>query len=902
MARPFIARRLWHKEGPEIRHVGQDFLTSDARPLVVLGEAGMGKSTLLAQLAEEEGFRLCTARHFVNHPDPAVLLRPATTLIIDGLDEVSAGRDGDAVDRIIQKLWVLRCPHFILSCRVADWRGATARQGLKDAYGTSPLELHLEALGREDAMAFLAGTLGDPEAEAAVRHLEEHGLQGLWANPQTLDFVERVAANGKLPDSKGDLFSDAVDILRTEHREEKEATPLAGMPGEEVLDAAGAAFAALILTGKEALSRRAMPAGEDLALAEVRALPGADKLADILNSRLFAASASERFTYAHRAIGEFLGARWLSKQADTPRKRRRLLSLIHEQGLVPASLRGIHAWLAWHGADLAADVVTADPLGIAEYGDAGQLGGSQSRALLRSLERLSGENPQLMGWRRPRFGGLARRELLPEIQRLLSSKESGFGLRVTLLQALDGAAVAGELLGVLLGVLEDKEDVFAIRKWAGVVLAGLPKGPDWTAIIPSLLAEEGDNGPRLAIELGCKVGLGGFDGPTLLAMVLGQLERSEEQVGVFHLFERLLPVDRIDALLDGLSGERRRDGDASGRTGQDGLASLVFGLTARRLEAGPVRPGRFWWWCELFTDRLSPREAKWERIAELVRVNRPLHDGVQRHVILEQPNDGHLRYRVWRLNQLPAFEITEQDAVRLLSILDASDGRWREIILLVPHSHEAGAAVRAAAIRFVMGAEDGEWLSGLAEPSTPDWQIEQQKRAQAARVEERRRWVCHRTNYMPRIGLLRSGNGGMLLTPAQAYLNQFADLRQDRSGPDRLGLWLGPELRDACLEGFEAHIRVGTAPPTATDIAKSHAEGRCWPVAQVTVAALAERHRLGKGFADLADERLAVGLMEFWRSMVAQDAGLQDLDASLAAELRRRGGWEKVQRTYVNQR
>ena len=300
----------------------------------------MGKSTLLTQLAGVEGYKFCTARQLVNHPIPAVLLGHATTLLIDGLDEVSAGREGDAVDRVVQRLWALGCPRFILSCRVADWRGATARQGLKDAYGTSAVELHLDALGRKDAVAFLAATLGDPEAEAVVRHLEERGLEGLWANPQTLDFVERVAAGGELPDTKGDLFSDAVEILRTEHREEKEATPLAGMPGDEVLDAAGAAFAALILTGKEALSRRAMPTGEDLVLAEVRALPGADRLANILNSRLFAAAGSERFTYAHRAIGEFLGARWLSRQADTPRKRRRLLSLLHEQELVPASLRG----------------------------------------------------------------------------------------------------------------------------------------------------------------------------------------------------------------------------------------------------------------------------------------------------------------------------------------------------------------------------------------------------------------------------------------------------------------------------------------------------------------------------------------------------------------------------------
>jgi hypothetical protein len=69
------------------------------------------------------------------------------------------------------------------------------------------------------------------------------------AGPQTLQLLERVAERRRLPDSKGDLFASALSLVWKEHRDEKGATPLAAMSEATVLDAAGAAFAALILAG-----------------------------------------------------------------------------------------------------------------------------------------------------------------------------------------------------------------------------------------------------------------------------------------------------------------------------------------------------------------------------------------------------------------------------------------------------------------------------------------------------------------------------------------------------------------------------------------------------------------------------------------------------------------------------
>lgn len=268
----------------------------------------MGKSTLLLQLKDLEGYAHCTARKLLIIPDPKLLLGSATTLVIDALDEVPAQRDGDAVDSVLRRLAELGLPRFILSCRVRDWRSATSIQGIADIYDSSPLELHLDPLNRSDALEYLSNSIGNEEAERAIQHLEERGLSGLWRNPQTLELLSKIAERGQLPDSKGQLFSEATKLLRIEHRKEKSFSSFANLPEKEVLDAAGAGFATLIITGTEALSRETPPFELDTALAEASVLPAATQLNDVLDSRLFKARSSDRFTYAHRALGEFLGA------------------------------------------------------------------------------------------------------------------------------------------------------------------------------------------------------------------------------------------------------------------------------------------------------------------------------------------------------------------------------------------------------------------------------------------------------------------------------------------------------------------------------------------------------------------------------------------------------------------
>ena len=104
-----IERTLWYESSEGRTEMSQNNLCTRTEPLVILGEAGMGKSHLLEWLATSPGYSLCTARRLIRSYDASTLLANAHTLVIDALDEVSSKNDGDAVDLELRKLDELGC-------------------------------------------------------------------------------------------------------------------------------------------------------------------------------------------------------------------------------------------------------------------------------------------------------------------------------------------------------------------------------------------------------------------------------------------------------------------------------------------------------------------------------------------------------------------------------------------------------------------------------------------------------------------------------------------------------------------------------------------------------------------------------------------------------------------------
>jgi hypothetical protein len=905
----YVPRKLWYqKTGDDDRTiVAEEDLPGLSKAIVVLGEPGMGKTELLARLAKAGGTDSCTARKLINTHDPARLIGNATTLIIDALDEVAANREGAAVDRVIQKLGAVENPPFILSCRARDWQVATSAQTIEEMYGIEPLLVHLLPLERDEQIAILADEVGVARSEELLAHFEAFDLD-LLGNPQTLLMIARLSATEALPTTKGDLFEKAVDQLWYEHQKGRGAIEL---DREAALDAAGAAFATLILTGSSTIVRHgAAHVGEgELAFAEVERLADGN-LARILGSRLFEGG-EDSFTYWHRRIGEFLGARWLAKRADTPAKRRRLLHLFQSHGLVPASLRGLHAWLA-RDPKLAPAVIAADPLAVIEYGDADAMTAEQARLLFGALRRYASERPGFWRWKGFRARALVSSALYDEVEAALRDRSIPFDLRALIAEQFFDATPAARHRATLRERLLDRDEIHAVRAFAAEALTTLTD-ENWPDLLEELRREGTESSTRIAFGWIRRNGIDdlsdvqvietllAYDGLTIAAVPEAEDRRSS---GRYLHFPDRVPGERLNGLLDTLTSYTTELLPEHPDLESYDLIGCAWDLIRRRLELGPVEALRLWAWLTPYRNGHSYLPDHEKAIAEWIRTHDDVRLEIQRHVLLDNAKQRHWLKRSRLAGASPGLELTEEDVVALLGTLDPSDHadeRWRELLEFVPHDEERGRVARAVAAPFA--AHDptlAGWLADLAVPKVPTWKAENDT-YEAKRREERAAAIAlQREEYFSEIDRLREGEFRYVVGPARAYLKQFRDVGQQCPAPERVAEWLGSEVAQAAHQGFEAFLFKRGRHPGVKRVAIGNAKGKVWYAGDIVVAALAERLRTrADPFTDVPDETLMIGLFQLWMPRHDTRTELAGLLARIEVEVRERGLWARALRLFI---
>lgn len=922
MKEPTINRRLSgiNAEGKKVELSKSD-LIGRREPTVVLGDAGMGKTTLLKQIELEGGFTFVHARRLVRSPNPLALLGDATTLVIDALDELTVQNEGDGVDAVLSKLEEAGSPNFILACRAADWRSATSTQAVVDTYGNEPLELFLEPISRDEALQLLTQDVGGGRAAHVIDHFEQYGLEGLFGNPQTLNLIIAVAQEQNLPKSRAALFKLSTKRLWAEHSNKKQDSSLSQLNESQALDAAGSVFAALILAGKRAVSRlpnRALDAN-DISIVEISELMPKDKIDAVLESRLFSSNiegSPDRFGYTHRSVGEFLAARWLAKRANTERKRRRLLKVFQGHSHVPASLRGVHAWLALDPR-FALEVIEFDPMGVVEYGDTDELSDEQARALLSSLYDLGLRNPRSHDFQnRHSIRGVAKRSLCAEIESLVTDEATPFPLRAILLNSIIGSDVAKELAEPLEKLVLSPKKSFYERRAAGDAIANLSDGHiDWARIFSKLHHMADESSLRLAIELLPGVS---FKGPTdemiveLIVAFSGlsvcEYPRTEKTrlAGVFWRLERELPDERIESVLDLLTDylDALLSKDYDVFENADAI-TLVYTLTERKLAFGQVDPLKVWHWLSTVGEFRVIHDSSLKAISDWLKSNESARRKIQRFALLEEPGSENVWMRGWRLSdRINGLYPDESDIAELLNFLDPSAesfrDNWQDLVRLCSHDDEHGTIVRDVAARFATTGEDREFLKRLTNPEVPDWQIEQDKRDKKRKKEQQESWEQHRINFLEHIDELRDGKFGEVVNPAKAYLNLYSDMGDNVPAHERIEQWLGFELQEAAFQGFEVFLMDPNSKPSAAEIAESFAESRRWDAAYIFVAAVAERVRNRIPLDDLTDDRLLTVFLEIRFTSILDHASIDHVSEAVRNELKRRPGlWEEFWRLRI---
>jgi hypothetical protein len=432
-------------EGKDDRSIER---VSDLRAMpfvVLLGEPGIGKSTVLAREAANESASVISVRELMT----GTKAQPDATLFLDALDEYRT--DGGAEDKVHTLANAIAgCgpARWRMTCRSEDWRKAADIAPIsKTADGRAITVAQLLPLDLDEASAILT-VLGEANPERFLKNAESYGATGFVENPLGLKLMQKaVADGGAWPANRFQLFASATQKLAFEHSAVRSVTERHG--ANEILDAAAEAFLMLLASGARAIWRsnneppsagdaRAYVTGHDLQI-------GRSLLDDMLDTPLFRGE-GETFEPMHRTIAEFLAGKALAAAVHGSQSRaalplaRAIALITGNDRSPPTELRGLFAWFAAHLAVAGDDgpalrLIAADPVTVLSYGDAAVFETSARRALLNNLGQLD-----------PYFrtsevgvtavGGLAGEDLAEDFAVILMDSADGTHRLLTVFEAL----------------------------------------------------------------------------------------------------------------------------------------------------------------------------------------------------------------------------------------------------------------------------------------------------------------------------------------------------------------------------------------------------------------------------------------------------------------------------------
>ena len=657
-----IDRRLFKIERDgEWTFVDADGIDPFFDPVVILGDPGMGKTTLLRGLSRRTGMTYVHAADLVRAGDPGSLMPDGEGVVVDGLDETASPGTGSAVEAVLRRLRETESPAPVLACRAGEWRDAADLARIEDAYAGKPETLYMLPFDDDEARTFLAREFPGIQVRALLQHLRNPGLAHLCRNPLVLRmFGEAIRGAGALPGTRTELFERACRAMAGQDARGGVAR-LVRADEDDLLLAAGAVCATLLLCDRAGVhdTPGAEPPPGWANVTDIAGLPLAGAAAEALATRLFRTEGEGRFSYFHRVPAEYLGARWLARCVDDGLSDERILALFEAGGGVPTALRGMHAWLARLAPVLAGRCIAADPHAVLRDGETGTLDLERARTLLAALKERSGEDPSFDREDRgvhPAVG-LMRIELKDDIVEILASPGRHAQLSACLAEAMGGTELSVEAGWTLEGILFDSARAYDERAMAflSLWLAGA-RDAEAAAL---RLAGMGD---AASARLLCEV-VASAATDTAPTAVLPTAVRARPRLvtdgGTVPEPEAAAPsggglFGDLDAaglapLLDGIaSGAPAMASDAD-RPERSALTDATRNLVARVLELDPaVDPKRVWAWIG-WTNEADGGAGGRERLAAVFRGQRALRTALLEHVLLT-PGKAPTGWRsaIWR--------------------------------------------------------------------------------------------------------------------------------------------------------------------------------------------------------------------------------------------------------------
>lgn len=421
---------------------------SDVRDVpfyVLLGEPGMGKSSVLFHEAQLAGVDCLTARRVSEEAQVQ-----KTPLIIDALDEYRMdGAAADKAHKLASGMKAASVHSWRLSCRAEDWRKAADISAISDTTGGQYiLVIQLLPLEYDEAKLLLA-SFGEADPKQFLKKARLLGAEAFTENPLILKLLHKaVSKSGVWPTSRFSLFESAIRELAYEENPEHRSDHYRTAPAV-ILDAAEQICLRQLMTGASAILRsNAIPPEGDggrIAYLNAHDLKLESKvLRDTLDTPLFRGE-GETFEPLHKVVAEFLAGRALAKlvigASGSAIPFSRGLALISgSDGAPPTELRGFYAWFAVHLAKLgdmsgALKLIENDAFTVLAYGDASAFNPDCRREILTGLGR---DDPYFRSTQggTTSFGGLAQEDLADDLKFILLQKDDSSHRKWTVFEAL----------------------------------------------------------------------------------------------------------------------------------------------------------------------------------------------------------------------------------------------------------------------------------------------------------------------------------------------------------------------------------------------------------------------------------------------------------------------------------
>jgi hypothetical protein len=839
-----IDRRIEVIDGPKdslVWHV------SDLRALpfvVLLGEPGIGKSTVLEDEAAHEGLHTIKVRELMTGPR----VGQDETLYLDALDEYRT--DGGAADKVhtlAHAMTAANPTRWRLTCRSEDWRKDSDISAIRKTTSGAPIVVaQLLPLDNDEAAAILAA-LGETDPGAFLTKARTLGASGFVENPLSLKLLQKaVSGGGKWPDTRYELFGTAIGGLAFERDKDRSQTERTH--ASDIVNAAGTSCLLLLASGARAIWRsndEPLGGGDTRAYVTARDLKlSRPVLDDMLDTALFRGE-GETFEPMHRTVAEFLAGKALAEAVVGANGRTLPLSratalITGSDGQPPTELRGLYAWVAVHLTKLgdsasAMRLIEADPVTVLAYGDAAAFDTSARRAILQNLGR---SDPYFRASEVgiTAVGGLAGEDLAADFRALLTDRSDRTHRLLTVFEALTIGRPVASLRPVLRSFALDasRPEHQRIRAVDAFLNGATEPERDQRELFDELSAETGSvTREALRAQLAAKM-----RGATLTAddvkSVLSSYRQAapDNMMGRLYTLQRRLESDPIPELFDEPIATWLPAN--TGRGGGIEVNQLLDYAMASAIRSTPnLSAARLWRWIA------NVRREQWSELKD--QTKRALAEWVDADVGRElelfdlilkdyQPTTAP-RMVQYTYNRSVGRSITPAIIKHLLAKLPVTSSRVDRRRLLVSAVDLARSQQNADLYWETYDLVEREpackaLLKELTVTKIDKWRRQNQKFEAAARRRKDQERAKNNQTIAPSLTTMRSGGRpDFLYWAAQFYFSGQAD-GDHAVGVQRVAHYTNAEATEAIVAGWKYLATKGLGTIDAQQLGKSEADGR----------------------------------------------------------------------------